>query len=90
MPADDSTPVDWRGNPLKTTPERDQQLLDATMGGLKEGGVRVEPLPDLGAVLVTIGGGGEEIEVVLAPAAALDLALKLVGAALRLAQGDRP
>jgi hypothetical protein len=84
------TPASRRGNPPDHD-ELDGHLLETAMlGDLAPAGARVRILRDLGAVALMItADDGAEVELVLAPAAAVALAIRLSGAALRLASGDR-
>jgi hypothetical protein len=68
--------------------ECDGRLLEAAMGGLAPTSARVRPLWDLEAVaLITDADEGEAIELVLAPAAAVELTIRLARTALRVALG---
>ena len=73
-------------------PELDGVLLEeAVMCGMVPRGVRVRELPELDAVQLAVMNdyGAAEVEVLLTPGAAVEMAFRLASAAVRVAvQGD--
>jgi hypothetical protein len=69
----------------RAAPPRKPGTLEEELLGLAPTGARVRELDDIGAVALAFAADDGEVELVMAPGAAVEMALRLTSAAVRVA-----